>query len=80
MLSSGEGALAIQSVWNVSELYAAKLDQVVKDMEENPQTRNAIIEKDGLEGWRKERFLSSLEAALFRTGHLARWKVSVRKV
>lgn len=80
MVTEDSNALAVESVQNYSEIYAAVLEQSVVDMTENPATRTAVIERCGMDGWRVEKFHTLLEAALFRAGFLGRWKVSVRKL
>lgn len=67
-------------IQNTSEQYAALLEKRVEELEQDLKVRSEVIERNGVEEWRKEKLCTSLEAALIRAGVLARWKVHARRL
>ncbi|KAJ7074172.1 hypothetical protein C8F01DRAFT_11296 [Mycena amicta] len=79
-LTTGDEALVLHSVTNISKEYADKLVASAERLDEDKSVRIAFVNEWGMDGFWEERFMLSWEAALFSTGqHLARWKVVVRK-
>ncbi|KAJ7217190.1 hypothetical protein GGX14DRAFT_561716 [Mycena pura] len=79
-LTVGPSALTLESLTNVSEMYADGLIAAVERLEDDRAARTAFVNQWGAAGLREELFMMAWEAALFRSGrHLIRWIVVVRK-
>lgn len=77
--TSGKYALNVVSVHDASIRYAQELDNCAQKLECDEETRDAYINKAGLQPWRIKTLCMRWEAALHREGKLSRWIVILKK-
>ncbi|KAF7295513.1 hypothetical protein MIND_01091300 [Mycena indigotica] len=79
-LTTGEEALVLDSLINISKEHAEKLVAAADRLDKDKTIRTAFVHEWGIEGYSEERFMLGWEAALLLSGkHLARWRLVVRK-
>ena len=72
-----EGRLVVLSVEDKSETYANLLVETIKQMEEDTDSRQRLVDELGVRGWRRQMLCVELEAALYKAGLMKRWGVQV---
>ena len=72
-----EGRLVVLSVEDKSETYANLLVETIKQMEEDTDSRQRLVDELGVRGWRRQMLCVELEAALYKAGLMKRWGVLV---
>jgi len=72
-----EGRLVVKSVEDTSDTYAGVLVERIKQMEDNADFRQRLVDELGVRAWRREMFCLELEAALYKAGLMKRWEVLV---
>ena len=65
------------SVEDTSETYANGLAETIKQMEEDTELRQGLVDGLGVRGWRRQMLCIELEAALYKAGFMKRWEVLV---
>ncbi|KAF6763909.1 hypothetical protein DFP72DRAFT_486971 [Ephemerocybe angulata] len=78
--ASGEKAIAIQSVKDISGVHAEALEEHEHDMVFDTWARRGFVARHGVVAWRETRMRLKWEAALLRTKTLVRWKVTLLSV
>ena len=73
-----EGKLMVKSVEDTSETYAGMLLETIRQMEDDTDLRQSLVDELGVRGWRRGMFCLELEAALYKAGLMKRWEVLVR--
>ena len=67
----------VLSVEDKSETYANGLAETIKQMEEDADVRQGLVDGLGVRGWRRQMLCIELEAALYKAGFMKRWEVLV---
>jgi hypothetical protein len=79
LLTSGNQALELIAVHNVSKEYCFLLKEHVMALQFDRDHRKVAMSTLGERGWRKEIVLSAWMASLIESGRFARWLLIVRR-
>lgn len=79
LLISGPAPLVICSIHNLSEKFAAQLQDDIKTMEQTPALRKVVVENIGMDNWRWLNLMTNWKAGLLATRKISTWVIIVKK-